>query len=410
MVASRALAAQANNGSLGYVEQQMSKMPRLLRRHSFGEIDVAVVEALGFDEDGDLIPSSSIGMTHHLMDAASEIIVEINAAQPEVLQALHDIHIPAAAPDTQPIPLVRTNQRIGRSGIPVDSKKIRHIVETDIPERMGPQPSGTAVTESIADHLFNFLEVEFRKTGGNLPPLQTGFGGLADSIADRFRQSSFHNLQFFCGGITEPVLELLVSGKATALSTGGLGMSERVDQILNDTPNLSNHLVIRNGDITNSAEVIGRLGLVALNTGIEIDIYGNVNSSHVAGSRVVNGIGGGATFAQNAGLSMILIPSTAKGGAISNIVPMVSHQDIGEHDVDIVVTENGIADLRGLDEGERADAIVAHCASEAYRGQLTAYLLAAREQCGGHHPQLPEAAFGWYRRLKEEGTMLEKGT
>ena len=410
MVASRTLAAQANDGSLSYVEQQMSKMPRLLRNGSFGEIDVAVVEALGFNEDGDLIPSSSVGMTHYLMDAADEIIVEINAAQPEVLRDLHDIYIPAAAPDTQPIPLVRTNQRIGRSGIQVDPEKIRYIVETEIPERMEPQPSGTALTRSIADHLLNFLELEVRKTGGHLPPIQTGFGSIADSVADGFQRSGFRNLQFFCGGITEPVLELLVSGKSTALSTGGLGMSERVEEILRDTPNLRDHLVIRNGDITNSAEVIGRLGLVALNTGVEIDIYGNVNSSHIAGSRVVNGIGGGASFAQNAGLSVILIPSTAKDGAISNIVPMVSHQDISEHDVDVVVTEHGIADLRGLDDGERADALIAHCASEAYRGQLTDYLQMAREQCGGHHPQLPEAAFGWYRRLKEQGTMLEKGS
>jgi succinyl-CoA:acetate CoA-transferase len=410
MVASRTLAAQANNGSLRYVEQQMSKMPRLLRNRSFGRIDIAVVEALGFDEDGDLIPTSSIGMTHYLMDAAAEIIVEINTAQPEVLRELHDVYIPAAAPNTEPIPLIRTNQRIGKSGIQIDHKKIRHIVDTDIPERMGPQPVGTAVTKNIADHLFNFLELECQKTGGHLPPIQTGFGSVADSIADAFQQSGFHNLHFFCGGITEPVLELLVSGKATALSTGGLGMSERVEQILHDTPNLRDHLVIRNGDITNSAEVIGRLGLVALNTGIEIDIYGNVNSSHIAGSRVVNGIGGGASFAQNAGLSVVLIPSVAKGGAISNIVPMVSHQDISEHDVDVAVTEHGVADLRGLDDGERADAIVRHCASEAYRGQLTAYLQTAREQCGGHHPQLPEAAFGWYRRLKEQGTMLEEGS
>ena len=366
------------------------------------------MEALGFDENGDLIPSSSIGMTHHLMDAAREVVVEINAAQPEVLRDLHDIYIPASAPDTQPIPLVRTNQRIGRAGIPVDPNKIRYVVETDIPERMGPQPSGTSETRDIAAHLFNFLELEVQTTDGRLPPIQTGFGSLADSIADGFQHSGFRNLQFFCGGITEPVLELLASGKATALSTGGLGMSERVEQILNDTPDVRDHLVIRNGDITNSPEVIGRLGLVALNTGIEIDIYGNVNSSHIAGSRVVNGIGGGATFAQNAGLSVILIPSTAKGGAISNVVPMVSHQDIGEHDIDVVVTERGVADLRGLDEGERADAIITYCASEEYRGQLTAYLQAARRQCGGHHPQLPEAAFGWYLRLKEQGTMLEE--
>jgi acyl-CoA hydrolase len=409
MVASRTLAVQANSGSLSYVEQQMSKMPRLLRNDSFGKIDVAVVEALGFDADGNLIPSSSIGMTHYLLAAADEIIVEINAAQPEVLRSLHDIYIPAAAPDTQPIPLVRTNHRIGKPVIPVDLRKIRHIVATNIPERLGPQPSGTAVTKSIADHLFDFLEIEVRKTG-HLPPIQTGFGSLADSVADAFQRSSFRNLQFFCGGVTEPVLELLASGKAAAISTGGLGMSDRVEQILRDTPDLRDHLVIRNGDITNNAEVIGRLGLIALNTGIEIDVYGNVNSSHIAGSRVVNGIGGGASFAQNAGLSVMLIPSVAKGGAISNIVPMVSHQDIGEHDVDVVVTEHGVADLRGLDDGERADAIVTYCASETYQGQLTAYLQTAREQCGGHHPQLPEAAFGWYRRLKEEGTMLESGS
>jgi succinyl-CoA:acetate CoA-transferase len=406
MVAGRALAAQANDGSLRYVEQQMSKMPRLLRNRSFGEIDIAVVEALGFDRNGDLIPSSSVGMTHHLMHAADEVIVEINAAQPEILRELHDIYIPEAAPDTRPIPLVRTNQRIGKAGIPVDPNKIRYVVHTDIPERMGPQATGTAATKDIADHLFDFLELEVRRTG-HLPPIQIGFGSIADSVADAFRRSSFDDLQFFCGGITEPVLELLASGKASALSTGGLGMSERVEQILEDTPNLSRHLVIRNGDITNSAEVISRLALVALNTGIEIDVYGNVNASHIAGSRVVNGIGGGASFAQNAGLSVILIQATAKGGAISNIVPMVSHQDIGEHDVDVVVTECGIADLRGLDDGERADAIIAQCASEAYRGQLAAYLQTARQQCGGHHPQLPEAAFGWYRRLKDEGTMLE---
>ncbi len=410
MVASRTLAAQANRGSVRYVEQQMSKMPALLRHESFGQIDVAVVEALGFDGNGHLIPTSSVGMTHHLMGAAQRVIVEINAAQPEVLRDLHDVFIPAAAPDTEPIPLVRTNQRIGKSGIPVDPKKISHIVETAIPERMGPQPSGTAVTSRISDHLFNFLELEVARTGGRLPPIQTGFGGIADSIADAFQESGFRDLQFFCGGITEPVLELLASGKAAALSTGGLGMSERVEQILRETPNLRDHLVIRNGDITNSPEVIRRLGLMSLNTGIEVDIYGNVNSSHIAGSRVVNGIGGGAGFAQNAGLSVILIPATAKDGAISNIVPMVSHQDIGEHDVDVVVTEHGVADLRGLDDGERADALVMRCASDAYRGQLTAYLETARRDCGGHHPQLPDLAFGWYRRLKETGTMLEEGS
>ncbi len=408
MVADKTLASQTNRGSVRYVEQQMCNMPRMLRDGNFGRIDIAVVEALGFDDENNLIPTSSVGMTHYLTAAADEIIVEINAAQPKKLKSLHDVYIPLAPPYTRPIPLTRVNERIGSGGIPVDWNRISHVVETNIPERLGTPPKGTSLTKRIADHLFTFLEGEYRNLGNTLPPIQTGFGSIADSVVDAFRQSAFHDLQFFCGGITEPVMELLASGKATALSTGGLGMSERVEEILRDIPEIHNHLVIRNGDITNSAEVVGRLGVVALNTGIEIDIYGNVNSSHIAGSRVVNGIGGGAGFARNAALSVILIPSTAKGGAISNIVPMVSHQDIGEHDVDIVVTENGVADLRGLDDHERSDAIIARCASDSYRDQLSSYLQNARRHCGGHHPQLPEEAFAWYRRLKESGSMMEK--
>jgi len=407
MVAGRALSSQANKGSLKYVEQQMCQMPKLLKKRSFGKIDVAVVEALGFDAEGRLIPTSSLGMTHYLLEAADKIVVEINSSQPEVLASLIDIHIPAPFPDTQPIPLVKTSMRIGDNALVVDEEKICCIVETDIPERMGSQPKGSDTTRKIAENLFAFLEREYG-AGAALPPVQLGFGGLADSLADAFAGSDFKDLQFFCGGVTEPVMELLASGRAAAVSTGGIGMTDRVVEILENTRDIEKKLVIRNGDISNSHEVINRLGLIALNTGIEIDIYGNVNSSHISGNRVVYGIGGGAGFAQAAGLSVMMIPSAAKGGAISGIVPMVSHQDITDVDIDIVVTENGVADLRGLDDGERADLIIANCASEIYREQLSAYLAKARRESGGHHPQLPEEAFAWHRRLKEEKTMLEK--
>lgn len=408
MCASRTLAAQINQGSVHFVEQQMSKMPRLLRSGSFGKIDVAVVEALGINEHGDLIPTTSSGLTWHLVQAADLVIVEINTAQPEKLASLHDVFIPLAPPHSQPIPLVQAGQRIGSAHIPINPDKIKYIIETQIPERADSSAQGTPETEQIAGHLLNFLEQEYQTNfDGNLPPIQLGFGNIANTVASAFLHSSFHDLQFFCGGIGEPVMELLAAKKAVVLSTGGLEMSERVEQIINDTKDLRDHLVIRNGDITNNAEIIGRLSLLALNTGIEVDIYGNVNASHINGNRVLNGIGGGANFAQNAGLSMILIPSTSKAGAVSNIVPMVSHQDIGEHDVDVLVTEHGAADLRGLDDSERADAIIAHCTAGRYQAQLAAYLSQARQTCGGHHPQLPEAAFAWYRRLKEKGTMLE---
>jgi succinyl-CoA:acetate CoA-transferase len=164
-------------------------------------------------------------------------------------------------------------------------------------------------------------------------------------------------------------------------------------------------LVIRNTEQTNHAETIGRLGLIALNSGLEVDIYGNVNSSHVLGGKVVNGIGGGANFAQNALLSVVVIPSLAKGGDISSIVPMVSHNDINEHDVDIIVTENGVADLRGKDEMERAHAVIANCAHESYRDALLDYLRVAAAEYGGHHPLSPRQALSWHQRLHETGSM-----
>src|SRR3546814_2555461 len=79
---------------------------------------------------------------------------------------------------------------------------------------------------------------------------------------------------------------------------------------------------------------------------IEADSYGNVNSTHVMGSRIQNGIGGSGDFARNAYVSIFMTPSLAKGGAISAIVPQVSHVDHINQDVQILVTEQGLAALR----------------------------------------------------------------
>jgi len=408
MVAHKSLSTLVNKGEVRYVEQQMNRMPRLLRANAFGRIDVLVVEALGFDSQGNLVPTNAVGMLDLLMQAADTIIIEINRAQHERLACLHDIYSMQESPHTQPIPLVRADQRIGLKGIPFDHSKIVAIVETDIPESSTQVSGLSEVSEVMAQNLFGFLELEYRGLKGHLPPVQTGFGSISDSITSGFQDTNFKDIQFFCGGVGESAMTLLESGKCRSISTGGLGMNERVAGILSTFPHLEDSLVIRNGSVTNSSEIISRLSVIALNTGIEIDIYGNVNSSHIAGSRVVNGIGGGANFAQNSGLSVVLVPSISKGGAISNIVPMVSHQDICEHDVDVVITEHGVADVRGLDDVQRALRIIGACSSPEYREVLSSYLQRAIHTCGGHHPQLPLEAFGWYERLKDTGTMSEE--
>ncbi len=168
--------------------------------------------------------------------------------------------------------------------------------------------------------------------------MQTGFGGLAAEIARGLAKSDFTDLTFFCGGITDAVLELIEMGKVRAVSAGSIQMTPKAVRMMEENPALFREkIILRNTDITNRAETIGRMGIIALTSGIEMDMYGNVNSSHIAGTQVVNGLGGGANFAENAALSILLMPSENKGGAISTIVPMVSHQDISEHDIDALL-------------------------------------------------------------------------
>lgn len=408
---------QANSGELHYVEQQICKVLRLLENGSFGKIDVAVMEALAITEEGYIIPTSSIGFLPYVAEKAQTIIIEINTALPAELKGLHDIYVPGVPPKRTPIPMLCAGDRFGESFIRVQTDKIKAIVFTHEPDVPQEEEKSLMSYERlpyahkrICENLFVFLKQELPKWGGKLPPIQTGIGNLANSILQAFlctEMEQFHELSFFCGAFHEAHMELIAAGRVREASTGSIQMTKRTIEILQDMgETLKKILVIRNIDITNDAETVGRLGLLALNTAIEADIYGNVNSSHIAGSKVVNGIGGAANFAQNAGLSMLLLPSIAKKGAVSTIVPMVSHVDITEHDVDIIITEQGIADLRGKDDLERAVCVIENCAHPAYRNMLWNYMEDAVKLSGGHHPQLPDAAFAWQKRLASTGTML----
>lgn len=408
MLADKNLAKKVNSGQVTYVEQQMHKMPQLLKSGAFGDIDVAVVEALEITEEGHIIPTSSIGMVPHLLDRAKKVIVEVNEAQPQALKGLHDVYMPAANPYGKPIPLSYVNQKIGKPYIKLDPQKIEHIVISEELDELATKKETTITNKQIVNKLVNFLQSELRENYKGRPfVFQTGFGNMADAITEGFKKLDLGNIQFFCGIVGESIVDLIAEGRVRAASCGSLEITPRVSSLLNDKHDLfKKRLVIRNGDISNNGGLVNSLGVISLNSGIEIDIYGNVNASHISGYRVVNGLGGGASFAHNASLSIILLPSISKGGAISNIVPMTFHQDIIEHDVDVLITENGVADLRGKSEVERAKDIIENCADETYKEALNSYLSMAIRECGGHRPQLPVEAFSWYKRLKESGSMI----
>lgn len=163
-------------------------------------------------------------------------------------------------------------------------------------------------------------------------------------------------------------------------------------------------MVLRPQNISNTAGLIRRLGVIAINTAIEFDIYGNVNSTHIAGTKIMNGIGGSGDFARNAYLSIFVTQAASKENKISHVLPMVSHHDHTEHDVDILVTDQGLADLRGLAPRERAQAIIDNCVHPDYKEELQSYFDRACER-GGQTPHLLEEAFSWHIRLTENGTM-----
>jgi succinyl-CoA:acetate CoA-transferase len=92
-------------------------------------------------------------------------------------------------------------------------------------------------------------------------------------------------------------------------------------------------IVLRPQEISNPPEIIQRLGVIAMKGMIEADMYGNVNSTHVMGSRIQNGVGGSGDFARNGYLSIFMAPSSAKRGTISTTVPIMSHVGQAEHQV-----------------------------------------------------------------------------
>jgi acetyl-CoA hydrolase len=160
---------------------------------------------------------------------------------------------------------------------------------------------------------------------------------------------------------------------------------------------------LRPSELSNSPEIIRRLGVIGLNTAIDFDIYGNVNSTHLNGTSVMNGIGGSGDFASNCRMAIFMAPSIRKDGKISSVVPMCTHVDNNEHAVHVLVTEQGVADLRGLDPMRRAKCIIDNCAHPAYRDYLRDYIQKSEI---GHIPHDLRRAFELYNNFADHGSML----
>lgn len=401
-----------NEGELQFVDQHLSHTSELIRTNVLDPIDFAIIEAVSITEDGMIIPTTSVGNSNAFAQYAKEIIIELNVSQPELLEGIHDLYEPGKQGERGPIPLTKPADRIGTIGIPVDVNKIRGIVFTNQLDSPSTIVSPDEETQMIANHLINFLrsEIEVGRLTKSLAPLQSGIGSVANAVFHGLLESEFEDLEVYSEVLQDAVFDLIDAGKVTFASGCSITLSEeKMKHVYSNFKKYRDKLVLRPQEISNHPEIIRRLGLISINTALEADIYGNVNSTHVLGTKMMNGIGGSGDFARNARLGIFVTKSIAKGGNISSIVPFVPHVDHTEHDVDVIVTEQGYADLRGLAPKERVERIIENCAHPMYREQLWQYYKEAAEQ-GGQTPHILEKAFSWHINFKNNGTMLELQT
>ncbi|WP_408590006.1 acetyl-CoA hydrolase/transferase family protein [Novosphingobium sp.] len=401
---------QINAGTMEYVDMHLSQVAPMCWQGYLGPLDVALVEASAILPDGSVVPSSSVGNNKTWLDRADHVILEVNRWQNAALEGMHDIYYGTALPPYRvPIPLVRPQDRIGQPTFRVDPAKVVAVVETDTPDRNAPFKEPDAAAHGIAGHLIEFLrhEVAMGRLPQGLLPLQSGVGNIANAVLHGLMDAPFDPMTAYTEVLQDGMLELLEAGKLSMASATAFSLSPDAAERLNgDLHRFRDRIILRPQEISNHPELVRRLGCIAMNGMIEADIYGNVNSTHLMGSRIQNGIGGSGDFARNASISIFMAPSTAKGGAISTIVPQVSHVDHINQDVAVIVTEQGLADLRGLAPKQRAEQVIAHCVHPAFRDQLSGYYARAlRESWGRHTPVLLDEALSWHRRFVQTGSM-----
>jgi succinyl-CoA:acetate CoA-transferase len=402
------LRAAINRGEVMYVDQHLSETVELLRTRQIAPINIAIIEAIAITETGAIIPTTSVGNSASFALLADKVIVEINLSQSLALEGLHDIFIPKHRPQREPIPILAPGDRIGSTAIEIPPEKIVAIVFTEKLDSSSTILPPDLETAAIAAHLVDFFkgEVAQGRLTESLLPMQAGIGTIANAVMMGFIDSPFQHLSMYSEVLQDSTFDLFDAGKLDFASGSSITLSsQKSAAVFSDIGKYKDRLVLRPQEVSNHPEIIRRLGIIAINTALEADIYGNVNSTHVLGTHMMNGIGGSGDFARNAYLSVFATKSIAKGGKISSIVPMVSHVDHTEHDVDIIVTEVGLADLRGLAPRERAQVIIEQCVAAPYRQMLRDYVRAAN-QLGGHTPHILEEALSWHARYRDTGSML----
>lgn len=403
--------ARINSGEIEFTDMHLSYLTQALRYGFFGPMHWAVVEAADLTAEGEILLTSGVGAAPTFCAQAERILVELNRRQPAGLRGMHDIYSPADPPHRREIPIYRSSDRIGAPLLRVDPARIAGVVETAQEDDGVLFAPGTAVTERIGRNIAEFLAGELR--AGRIPPeflpVQSGVGDVANAALEAMgNHPDIPPFEMYTEVVQDAVFRLMKAGRIRFASCCAMTISRETQrEVYANLDWFRPRMVLRPQEITNHPEVVRRLGIISINTALEADIFGNVNSTHILGRHMMNGIGGSGDFTRNAYLSIFTCPSTAKSGKISCLVPMVTHADHSEHSVQVIATEWGVADLRGRPPRERARAIIENCAHPEFRDSLRAYVNAG---AGAHTPHTLERAFSFHERYIRTGDMRDLRT
>ncbi|MDR1673182.1 MAG: acetyl-CoA hydrolase/transferase family protein [Bacteroidales bacterium] len=394
-----------NGQDAPYFDLHLSHLSQMLRYGFLGKVNVAIIEAADITDDGEIVPTCGLGIAPTVCRMADKIIVELNRKHPKEIRGIHDVYEPADPPKRREIPVYTPCDRIGTHCIKVDPRKIAAVVETDLDNEGGSFTPVDAVTAKIGDNVANFLVNEMK--AGRIPkeflPVQSGVGNIANAVlASMGANKNIPVFEIYTEVIQDAVISLMKDGRVKFASGCSFTVSNpAMEEIYNNLAFFKDKLLLRPQEISNNPEIIRRLGLITINTALEADIFGNINSTHVLGTKMMNGIGGSGDFTRNAYMSIFTAPSVAKGTNISAIVPMVSHHDHSEHSVSVLITEQGIADLRGKSPMQRAHAIIENCVHPDYKQLLADYLTLGK----GQTPHHLKACFALHHAFNETKDM-----
>lgn len=395
-------------GKMDFSDVHLSQFARNLMYGYYGEIDLAVVEVSKILPDGNVILTSSVGISGEALNKAKKIILEVNTSSPDYT-GFHDMTLPRVYPRVGwPIPVTNVGDRVGALHASLDPQKVVAVIESKIPDYgVAFKPVGKT-DKKIAENVIDFL-ASMQKVlhwGDRIPPIQSGVGNIANAIIGELYDSPFRRIRFWTEVFQDGMLRYIENedkfevASCTAVSFSNAGHQ----QFLKNFQRCKDKIILRPMWLSNAPEIITRLFVVAMNTPIEVDIYGHANSTHVDGSKIINGLGGSGDFLRNAYISLVHTPSVRRlkdGRTVSCVMPYVRHIDHTEHDIKCVVTEQGaVLNTEIRSPLRRAGEIIDKCAHPYFRPLLKSYLKMAGS---GDEPRMTDLdrLKGWWEEYDQ---------